>query len=143
VRWAVNIVILVLAAFFALLSLGHMLQVHKAQELWATGRVTEGTLTAHHGRRKSQLREYSYTYRVDGAELTAERRTIPWKHRELPIGSGLVVRYDPTSPERSITPAELEEQESWANRAFFPLVSIALFAWAIWRIARRRPKPAT
>lgn len=143
-RWVGTIVILACAAFFALLALGHALQVDEAQRVWATGKATEGTLTEHHGRRKGNLREYTYTYRVDGRELTAERRTIPWSAREIPVGSKLDVRYDPADPEASVTPAELREFESWANRAFFPLVAAALFGWGIARIVRRGgKKPAT
>ena len=139
----INIVLLVMSALFALVALGHELQVLEAQQAWATGRLTEGTLTAHYGRRKSNMREYSYTYRVDGKEYTAERRTIPWSAREIPVGARLEVRYDPMSPAKSVTPAELEELQSWGSRWGLAAISAAFFAWAIARIVRGRRKPAT
>ena len=142
-RWAVNIVLLVMSGLFGLVALGHELEVLERHQAWATGRLTEGTLTAHYGRRKSNMREYSYTYRVDGKEFIAERRTIPWKAREIPVGSKLEVRYDPMKPERSVTPAELEELESWGSRYGLAAISLGFLAWAIARIVRGRRKPAT
>lgn len=142
-RWIGAIVLVVLSAFFALLSIGHAIQVNEARQVWATGKATDGTLTAHHGRRKSTVREYDYSYRVDGRELIAEKRSIPWAAREIPVGSRLEVRYDPADPERSMTPAEQQELENWANRAFLPLVALALLGGAIFVAFRRRPKPST
>lgn len=142
-RWVGVVVLLVLAAFFGLLAIGHSLQVEEARRVWATGKAADGTLTAHHGRRKSTVREYDYSYRVDGRELIAEKRSIPWGAREIPVGSRLDVRYDPAEPERSMTPAELQELENWANRAFFPLVALALLGGAAYVALRRGKRPAT
>lgn len=142
-RWLGAVVLVVLSAFFALLSIGHAIQVDEARQVWAAGKPTDGTLTAHHGRRKSTVREYTYTDRVDGRELIAEKRSIPWGAREIPVGSRLEVRYDPADPERSMTPAELQELENWANRAFLPLVALALLGGAIFVALRRGKNPAT
>ena len=142
-RWVGVVVLLVLAAFFGLLAIGHSLQVEDARRIWATGKAADGTLTAHHGRRKSTVREYDYSYRVEGRELVAAKRSIPWGAREIPVGSRLEVRYDPADPERSMTPAELQELENWANRAFLPLVALALLAGAIYVALRRGKEPAT
>ena len=142
-RWAGAVVLLVLSAFFGLLAIGHSLQVDEARRVWATGKETDGTLTAHHGRRKSTLREYTYSYRVEGRELLAQKRSIPWSAREIPIGTRLEVRYDPANPQASMTPAELQELENWANRAFFPLAALGLLGGAIFVALRRGRKPAT
>ena len=142
-RWVGVVVLLVLAAFFGLLAIGHSLQVEEARRVWATGKAADGKLTAHHGRRKSTVREYDYSYRVDGRELVAEKRSIPWSAREIPVGSRLEVRYDPADPEHSMTPAELQELENWANRAFLPLVALALLGGAVYVAFRRERKPAT
>lgn len=137
-RWAGTIVILLAAAFFAMLGFGHLLQVRQKQDVWEYGAKTEGTLLAHHGRRKSTLKEYTYAYRVAGREYVAERRAIPFSEQGIPVGTRLEVRYDPRDPERSVTPAELAQAESWSDRAFFFIVSGALVAWAGSRIFRRR-----
>jgi hypothetical protein len=142
-RWVGVVVLLVLSAFFGLLAIGHSLQVEEARRVWATGKVADGTLTAHHGRRKSTVREYDYTYRVEGRELLAEKRSIPWSAREIPVGARLEVRYDPADPEHSMTPAELQELENWANRAFLPLVALAFLGGSIFVALRRAKKPAT
>ena len=142
-RWVGAVVLLVLAAFFGLLAIGHSLQVEEARRVWAAGTATDGTLTAHHGRRKSTVREYDYTYRVEGRELVAQKRSIPWSAREIPVGARLEVRYDPANPEASMTAAELRELENWANRAFPPLLALALLGGAIYVAFRREKKPAT
>jgi hypothetical protein len=131
------VVVLLLAAFFALLALGNALALDEAREISARGQATEGVLTEHHRRKKSTALEYSYTYRVEGRQLTAERRSIPWARGDTPVGSKLAVRYDPSNPARSVTPAELEELEHPANRAFLWIVALALFAWAGYLMVRR------
>lgn len=141
--WIGSIALLLLAAFFGLLSIGHALQVQEARAIWADGKATEGTLTAQHRRKKSAVVEYSYVYRVDGRELIAEKRSIPWAAREIPVGAKLAVRYDPANPEKSVTPAELQEIESWANRALLPVLALAFLAGAIVVFVRGRKRPAT
>jgi hypothetical protein len=142
-RWIGAVILLMLAAFFGLLAIGYTMQVEEARRIWMVGQATDGTLAAHHGRRKSTLREYDYTYRAEGRELLAQKRSIPWAAREIPVGARLEVRYDPAHPEHSMTPAELQELENWANRAFLPLVAIALLGGAIFVALRRAKKPAT
>ena len=137
-KWVGVVVLVVLAAFFGLLALGNALMREKALEIWAHGKVAEGTLTAHHGRKKSTLREYSYTYVVDGKELTAERRTIPWAARELPVGSRLVVRYDPFDPSKSFTEAEMQEWNHAGNRAFLAVIALVLLGGAAYVAVRKR-----
>jgi hypothetical protein len=140
-KWLGVVVLLVLSAFFGLMTLGHVLLVEEMRELWANGKVAEGTLVAHHARKKSTLREYSYTFEAGGATVTAERRTIPYGAASLPVGTKLVVRHDPQDPSRSVTPAELQEHENWANRALLPLIAIAFLVGAIF-VARRGPRRA-
>jgi len=140
-RWPGTILILVASGFFALLGIGHLVAVENAEKLWARGKPAEGTLTAHHGRRKSNMSEYTYDYRVGDQGYTAERRSVPWSARELPIGARLEVRYDPEDPDRSITPAELEEARKWPNKAFFFVVSAAFLGWAVRRIVKRPAEP--
>ena len=140
-RWAGTVLILVASGFFALLGIGHLLVVKELEQLWVQGHAAEGTLTAHHGRRKSNMSEYSYTYRVGGEEFTAERRSVPWSARDLPVGSRLDVRYDPAEPDRSVTPAELEENGKWTNQAIFFVVAAGFLAWAVRRIVKRPAEP--
>ena len=142
-RWLGIVALLLLAAFSGLLSLGHALQVEEARGIWAGGKATEGTITAQHRRKKSTVVEYSYAYRVDGRELVAEKRSIPWAAREIPLGARLAVRYDPARPEKSVTPAELQELENWANRALFPVLALAFLAGAVVVFVRGRKRPAT
>ena len=140
-RWAGIVTVLLLAAFFALLAVGHTVQVHEGRDLWANGKVAEGTITEqfHH---KRSCCEYTYTYAVDGQVLTAERRSITSKAGSLPIGTKVEVRYDPADAERSMTAAELETLESWGNRALLPGIALILLGWAANLFATRHSRPA-
>jgi len=142
-RWVVTIIILVAGLFAALMAAGHALLVQETRALMATGTPTEGTVTEQLGTRGSNAKYYSYAYQAGGRRQTATRRDIPWAAREIAIGAKVPVRYDPAKPERSITPAELEEAEGWGNRALFPLLAAGLLGWGIVRIVRARKKPAT
>ena len=126
----------------AFMALAHFLSIRSAEDLMSGGAQAEGTVTAQHGAKGSNAKFYSYTFQANGRQWTATRRDIPWSARELPIGAKVPVRYDPAKPERSITPAELEQAAGWGNRIFFPLVAAGLLGWGIARIVRRR-KPAT
>ena len=142
-RWGGIVALLVLAAFFGLLAVGHSLQVEEAREIWAHGNAVEGTLTAQISQKKG-AQYYSYAYRAEGTEITAERRSIPGAAAEIPVGTKLVVRYDPGNPEKSTTAAELRELEHWGNRALLPLIALALLGWAIALVVRgRRKAPPT
>ena len=142
-RQGVTVFLFVLAVAFAALAITRVLLIHDARDLWATGRTTEGTVVDFGTRRKSNLREYSYTYRVEGREYRRERRAIATSAGEFLVGSAVEVRYDPADPVRSLTPAERVEQEEWANRVIFPVISAAFFAWAIARMRGGRGKRAT
>ena len=141
-RWVGIFVVLLMAALFGLLALGNALALDEARAISATGQATEGVLTQHHRRKKSTALEYSYTYKVEGREVSAERRSIPWAFGDIPVGSKLAVRYDPANPERSVTPAELAELEHPANRAFLWVVALVFLGWAAFLVFRR-PKKAT
>jgi hypothetical protein len=141
-RWTGIVALFLLAAFFGLLALGNAVALDEAREISARGQATEGVLTEQHRRKKGTAVEYTYTYKVEGREFTAERRSIPWGRSGMPVGSKLAVRYDPTDPERSVTPAELEELEHPANRAFLWIVAFAFLAWAGYLMVRG-PKKAT
>jgi hypothetical protein len=141
-RWLGIAAMLLLAAFFGLLGLGNYVQVVEAREIWASGEQAEGTLVEHHGYSKSNRKEYSYSYRVGGAELRAERRSIPWEARNLPVGSKLVVKYARADPRKSVTAAEMEVSESAPNRWAMPVLAIAFLVFAA-AIFRRGRKPAT
>ena len=139
-RWVGIIALLCMAAFFGLLAVGHTLQVDEAREVWANGKAVEGTLTAQFSRKKGP-QEYSYAYVVDGAEIAAERRSIPGAAASIPVGTKLVVRYDLADPQKSMTAAELRELEHWGNRALLPLIAFAFLAGAITVAVRGRRKP--
>ena len=124
-----------LAAFFALLGARpRCMVVEEAQELWARGQATEGTLTAHHGRRKSNMREYSYTYRVGAASSPPSAAHPVVRARAADRLEASTVRYDPADPERSVTPAELEENGKWINQAIFFVIAAGFLGWAVRRI---------
>jgi hypothetical protein len=137
-RWLLSIVLIVAGVFFALLGLGIEMQVSQLRGLMASGAQAEGTITEQLGQRKSNAKFYSYRFRAGDREWTAARRDIPYSAREIPIGARVPVRYDPANPERSVTPAELEEAEGWGNRLVFPLVAVALLGWGVMRIVRRK-----
>ncbi|HET6265290.1 MAG TPA: DUF3592 domain-containing protein [Usitatibacter sp.] len=137
-RWLLSIVLIVAGVFFALLGLGIEMQVSQLRGLMASGAQAEGTITEQLGQRKSNAKFYSYRFRAGDREWTAARRDIPYSAREIPIGARVPVRYDPANPERSVTPAELEEAEGWGNRLVFPLVAVALLGWGVVRIVRRK-----
>lgn len=139
-RWAGIITVLLLAAFFALLALGHTIQVHEGRDLWAHGKVAEGTITEQFSRKRSCC-EYSYTYAADGQVMTAERRSITSAAGSLPVGAKVVVRFDPANPESSVTAAELETLENWGNRALLPGIALILLGWAAYLFATRHSKP--
>jgi hypothetical protein len=140
-RLAATILIALAGLLFALLALGNELRLADMRTLMESGAQAEGTVTEQLGAKKSNAKAYSYKYRVGEREWTATRRDIPYAARELPIGSRVPVRYDPTNPERSITPAELEEAHGWGNRILFPLITVALIAWAVRRAVRAgRPR---
>ena len=86
-KWVGVAVLLLVAAFFGLLALGHVLLVEEMREIWASGKVAEGTLVAQHTRKKSTAREYTYTFEADGQGVTAERRGIGYEAGSLPIGA--------------------------------------------------------
>jgi hypothetical protein len=137
-RWLLSIVLIVAGVFFALLGLGIEMQMSQLRGLMASGAQAEGTITEQLGQRKSNAKFYSYRFRAGDREWTAARRDIPYSAREIPIGARVPVRYDPANPERSVTPAELEEAEGWGNRLVFPLVAVALLGWGVVRIVRRK-----
>src|SRR5687767_4758695 len=103
-RWVYTILILLAGLFVLTLSVGA---------------VPEGTVTEILGSKGSNSRFYSYTFPVDGRVQAATRRDIPWSARDTPIGSKVVVRYDPQDPSKNMTRAELDESESWGNRIVF------------------------
>ena len=139
-RIAGSVALVVMAAFFGLLALGHTLQVEEAREIWAHGRPVEGSLTAQISQKKGP-QYYSYAYAVDGAAITAERRSIPGAAAQIPVGTKLAVRYDPADPARSMTAAELQELEHPANRALLPMMALAFLGGAIYLAARGPRKP--
>ena len=140
-RRLATVLIWVAGLFAAFMAFAHFQSVERARELMRTGAQAQGTVTEQLGTRGSNAKFYSYTFRAGTREWKATRRDIPWAAREIPVGAKLAVRYDPAKPERSITPAELEEAESWANRMLFPLVAAALLGWGVARIARRKKPP--
>lgn len=135
--------LIVVAGLFAMfMSFAHHLSVQHARQLMLTGAQAQGIVTEQLGTRGSNAKYYSYTFRTGTRDWVATRRDIPWAGREIPVGAKIAVRYDPDNPERSITAAELEEVENWANRMLFPLIAAGLLGWGVARIARRK-KPAT
>jgi len=141
-KWFATVLILVAGLSAVFMTFAHFQSVERAKELMLTGAQAEGTVTEQLGTRASNAKYYSYKFRAGTREWTATRRDIPWAAREIPVGAKIAVRYDPAQPERSITPAELEEAENWANRMLFPLVAAGLLGWGVARIARRK-KPTT
>ena len=137
-RWLISVVLILASVFFAMLGLGIEMQVRELRDLMVSGTQAEGTITEQLGQRKSNAKFYSYRFRAGDREWTAVRRDIPYSAREIPIGARVPVRYDPANPERSVTPAELEEAEGWGNRLVFPLVALALLGWGAMRIVRRK-----
>lgn len=135
-RLAATVLIALAGLAFALLALGNELRLADMRTLMESGAQAEGTITEQLGAKKSNAKSYSYRFRAGDRDWTATRRDIPYAARELPIGARVPVRYDPANPERSITAAELEEAHGWGNRIFFPLVAIALIAWAVRRAVR-------
>lgn len=127
-KWLSVALVLFFAAGFGLLALGNQLELEQARELWANGKVSEGTVVEQYRRRRT----YTYTYRVEDSELTAERRSIPWAAGEFPVGAKIVVRYDPATPGRSMTAAELLERENWGNRGLLPVLALGFLGLAIW-----------
>ena len=138
-RWAGIVTVLLLAAFFALLALGHTVQVHDGRDLWAHGKVAEGTITEQFSRKRNCC-EYTYTFDAGGRVVTAERRSITSAAGSLPVGSKVVVRYDSADPGSSVTAAELETLENWGNRALLPGIALALLGWAAHLFATRHRK---
>ena len=137
-RWVGAAALLALAVLFGLLALGGALSLEETRRIWANGEVAEGTLVSHHRRKKSSAREYTYTFKAGDRVVTAERRSIPFGLESLPVGTKLVVRYDPKDPSKSVTPGELEELEHWLNQAFFPVLVVVLVLGAVY-VARRKP----
>ena len=133
--------ILVAGLFAAFMAFAHFQSVERAKELMLRGAQADGTVTEQLGTRGSNAKYFSYKFRAGTREWTATRRDIPWAAREIPVGAKIAVRYDPAQPERSITPAELEEAENWANRMLFPLVAAGFLGWGVARIARRKKPP--
>ena len=140
-RRLATVLILLAGLFAAFMSVAHHQSVERARDLMRTGSQAQGTVTEQLGTRGSNAKFYSYKFRAGTREWVATRRDIPWAAREIPVGAEIAVRYDPAKPERSITPAELEEAESWANRMLFPLAAAALLGWGVARIARRKKPP--
>ena len=137
-RWLVSIPVLLAGLFVCLLALGSELHLQEHRRLMESGAQAEGTITEQLGARKSNAKFYSYRFRAADREWTASRRDIPYSARELPIGSKVPVRYDPADPARSVTPAELQELEGWGNRFLFPVIGVALVAWAVTLMRARR-----
>ena len=141
-RSVATLALFVIAAAFAALAVTRFVLLSEARDLWATGRTTQGIVVDKGTRRKSNLAEYSYTYRVDGKEYRRDRRVTSKSAGELPVGSAVEVRYDPADPVRALTQGERDESEDWTNQAVLPLISAGLFAWAIARLrGARRPAP--
>ena len=134
--------IVVAAFFFLLLAGGAHLQLEEARRLIAAGNVAQGTVTSLTAPRGSQAYSYAYEYAVGGKRYSKSNRSIPYGLKDtVPVGTPIQVWYDPRRPEVATTQAELADHESIANRVLFPLVAVALIAWAVKR-TRRRP-PAT
>ncbi len=140
-RRLATVLILVAGLFAVVMTFAHHQWVLGARELMLTGAQAQGTVTEQLGTRGSNAKYYSYTFRAGTREWVATRRGIPWAAREIPVGAKIAVRYDPAKPEDSITAAELEEAENWANRMLFPLAAAALLGWGVARIARRKKPP--
>jgi hypothetical protein len=100
----------------------------------------EGIVTELVAARRSTAYTYGYTYSAGDSRLAQTKRSVPYGEREgLRPGTKIRVWYDAAKPERATTQAELNEQESWANRLVFPLIGAALVAWALLRLFRRKP----
>lgn len=140
-RRVATALILVAGLFALLMAIGHHQSVEGARELMRTGAQAQGTVTEQLGTRGSNAKYYSYTFRAGTREWVATRRGIPWAAREIPVGAKIAVRFDPANPKDSITQAELEEAENWANRMLFPLAAAGLLGWAIARAVRRPKRP--
>ena len=140
-RRVATALILVAGLFAVIMAFAHHQWVQGARELMRSGAQAQGTVTEQLGTRGSNAKYYSYTFLAGTREWVATRRGIPWAAREIPAGAKIAVRYDPANPKDSITPAELEEAENWANRILFPLAAAGLLGWGAARIARRKKPP--
>ena len=132
-RWLTTFLILVPGLVALLLALGAHLELGEARELMARGRQVEGVVT------EAYTSGYSYSYAVGGTRYSAAKRGIPRRLREkLPPGTRIAVWHDPAEPQRSTTIAEIADLEHWANRLLFPLIGLALIAWAVVRMLPRK-----
>ena len=147
IRWLATASIFAAATFFALLALGAHLQLVEGRELVAKGNAIEGSVIDVDISRRSTNTRMSYSYTVASGTYTRANRTIPYSEVDkVRRGTRVKVWIDPTKPDRSVTPPEMAEHESVTNRMFFPLASLALFAWGIARMLGGRveaPVPAT
>jgi hypothetical protein len=138
-RWLATLLILAAGLLALLLALGAHLELGDARELMARGRQVEGVVTEAYAVRQGTASGYSYAYAVGGTRYSAIKRSIPRGLKEkLPPGTRIAVWYDAADPPRSTTIAEIAELEGWANRVFFPLIGLALLAWAVVRMLPRK-----
>lgn len=128
------------ALVFLLLAGGAHLQLQEARRLLEAGAATEATLTEVLGAgSRGGSHRYSYSFMVGADRFAQQRRDITYDARySSKVGDRVKVWYDPADPTKSVTRAELDTLEAWSNRLFFPLVGLALLAWAVARTIRRR-----
>ena len=136
-RWIVSILLLLAGIATLMMALGQALALQDQRQLFAAGAQAEGTVTEQAQGRKSSARFYSYRFRAGDRDWVAKHRDIPFGASEIPVGAKVPVRYDPANPARSVTAAELEDAEGWANRLLFPVIGVALIAAAVVRMVRK------
>ena len=141
-RLLVSGLIAAIALVLFLLALGAHFQLQEARTIRQTGAATEATLSeVMGGGARGGSHRYSYSYVVGTERFAQQRRDITYDARRASkVGDRVKAWYDPRDPRKSVTQAELDSLESWANRIFFPLAGLALLAWAIARTIRR-PRP--
>lgn len=139
-RWLATGLIFLVGLCLLFLGFAINYQLSQTRNLIAEGRQTQGTVIELVAPRRSTAYTYGYTYTPGTSLLTQTKRSISFSERhEVQPGTKIRVWYDPAKPERATTQAELNDQESWANRFVFPLIGAALVAWALLRIFRRKP----
>ena len=137
-RLLVSAAIAAIALVALLLAGGAHLQLREARGLMATGVAAEATLTeVLGGGSRGGSHRYSYSFLVGTDRFEQVRRNITYDARYgSKAGDRVKVWYHPGNPAKSITRAELDSLEAWPNRIFFPVVGLALLAWAIVRLRR-------
>jgi hypothetical protein len=137
-RLLVSGLIAAVAMLFFVLAIGAHLQLQEARTLREKGIATEATLSeVLGGGSRGGSHRYSYSFVAGTERFSQQRRDITYDVRySSKVGDRVRVWYDARDPRKSVTQAELDSQESWTNRLFFPVAGLALLVWAIVRTIR-------